>query len=135
LRWAQEARLEVCSGCIIGMGETREDRVDIAITLRELGIRSVPINVLNPIPGTLLEGLTQLDRNEVQKTVAVFRFLLPRSAIRLAGGRGLLCDMGEGCFKAGANAAITGDMLTTSGITVESDKKALRSLGYEVNYL
>ena len=117
------------------MGETREDRVDIAITLRELGIRSVPINVLNPIPGTLLEGLTQLDRNEVQKTVAVFRFLLPRSAIRLAGGRGLLCDMGEGCFKAGANAAITGDMLTTSGITVESDKKALRSLGYEVNYL
>lgn len=135
IRWAQKAGLEVCSGGIIGLGETRGDRVDLAITLRELDIRSVPLNVLNPIPGTPMENRTPLTRLEVQKTIAVFRFLLPKAAIRLAGGRNLLEDLGEGCFKAGANAAITGDMLTTSGISVQTDRELIGELGYEVKRL
>ncbi|MGI5984830.1 MAG: biotin synthase BioB [Clostridiales bacterium] len=135
IRWAQKAGLEVCSGGIIGLGETRGDRVDLAITLRELDIRSVPLNVLNPIPGTPMENRTPLTRLEVQKTIAVFRFLLPQAAIRLAGGRNLLEDLGEGCFKAGANAAITGDMLTTSGISVQTDRELIGELGYEVKRL
>lgn len=135
IRWAQKAGLEVCSGGIIGLGETRGDRVDLAITLRELDIRSVPLNVLNPIPGTPMENRTPLTRLEVQKTIAVFRFLLPQAAIRLAGGRNLFEDLGEGCFKAGANAAITGDMLTTSGISVQTDRELIGELGYEVKRL
>ncbi|MCI8360884.1 MAG: biotin synthase BioB [Clostridiales bacterium] len=128
---AREAGLQVCSGGIIGMGETPADRIDLALELRELGVDSVPINVLNPIPGTPFEGLRPLDEEEVRRTVAVFRFLLPGATLRMAGGRGLLPRRGEGCFTAGANAAITGDMLTTAGVGVAADREMLERLGYE----
>ncbi|MCI9104524.1 MAG: biotin synthase BioB [Lachnospiraceae bacterium] len=129
---AQAAGLFVCSGGIMGLGETVEDRIDMAFTLRELGIKSVPVNMLNPIPGTPFEANERLTPGDMQRIVAVYRFVLPDADIRLAGGRGLMPDKGSGCFRSGANAAISGDMLTTAGITVETDLKLLKELGYEV---
>ena len=132
IRAAQAAGLTVCSGGIMGLGENVEDRIDMALTLRELDIHSVPVNVLNPISGTPLEHCIPLTEDEVRRIVAVYRFLLPDASIRLAGGRGLLLDKGRACFLSGANAAISGDMLTTAGITVETDRRMLQELGYEV---
>lgn len=132
IRAAQAAGLTVCSGGIMGLGETVEDRVDMAFTLRELGIKSVPVNLLNPIPGTPFERNQTLTNDALRRIVAVYRFILPDASIRLAGGRGLLPDQGRQCFRSGANAAISGDMLTTAGITVETDMALLRALGYEV---
>lgn len=134
IRAAQAAGLSVCSGGIMGLGETVEDRIDMALTLRELGIKSVPVNMLNPIPGTPLEQNKKLTVADMRRIVAVYRFILPDASIRLAGGRGLLEDKGRSCFISGANAAISGDMLTTSGITVETDMKLIKELGYEVKY-
>ncbi len=132
VRAAQAAGLSVCSGGIVGLGETVEDRVDMALSLRELGIKSVPVNLLNPIPGTPLEGSRKLTAEDMRRIVAVYRFILPDASIRLAGGRGLLADKGRSCFTSGANAAISGDMLTTAGITTRTDMEMLRELGYEV---
>ena len=132
IKAARAAGLTVCSGGIVGMGETPEDQVDMALSLRELGIRSVPVNMLNPIPGTPLGHLAPLTGDQMRRIVAVFRFLLPDAFIRLAGGRGLLPDKGRSCFLSGANAAISGDMLTTSGISTAADLQMLRELGYEV---
>lgn len=132
LRAAKRAGLEICSGGIIGLGETMEDRIDMALTARELGVKSVPVNLLNPIPGTPYENNRVLTNDELCRTVAIFRFILPDGNIRLAGGRGLLGDKGEKCFRSGANAAISGDMLTTAGITVETDRELLHEMGYEI---
>ena len=132
IRAAQSAGLSVCSGGIMGLGETTEDRIDMALTLRELGILSVPVNMLYPIPGTPLENNERLTKEEMQRIVAVYRFILPKASIRLAGGRGLLPDKGKSCFTSGANAAISGDMLTTAGITTKTDMALLKELGYEV---
>lgn len=134
IRAAQAAGLSVCSGGIMGLGETPEDRIDMALTLRELGIKSVPVNMLNPIPGTPMEQNKKLTSDDMRRIVAVYRFILPDASIRLAGGRGLLEDKGKGCFLSGANAAISGDMLTTAGITVKTDMELLTKLGYEVKY-
>ncbi len=134
IRAAQAAGLSVCSGGIMGLGETVEDRIDMALTLRELGIRSVPVNMLNPIPGTPFAQNKKLTSEDMCRIVAVYRFLLPDASIRLAGGRGLLADKGKSCFRSGANAAISGDMLTTAGITVATDMELLKELGYEVRY-
>ena len=98
-----------------------EDRVNMVIDIRELGIKSIPVNFLNPIPGTPYENVPMLSQEEMRRIVAVFRCLIPDAAIRLAGGRGLLKDKGRACFQSGANAAISGDMLTTSGMTIEKD--------------
>lgn len=129
---AQRAGLTVCSGGIMGLGETLKDRIDMALSLRELGITSVPVNVLNPIPGTPFEAYPILSEEEILRILALYRFLLPAASIRMAGGRGLLPYSGKKCFLAGANAAITGDMLTTAGITVKTDLQMLTELGYEV---
>lgn len=132
IKAAQAAGLSVCSGGIMGLGETVADRISLAFSLRTLGVKSVPINILNPIPGTPLEANPRLTTDDIRRIVAVYRFVLPDAAIRLAGGRGLLGDQGASCFRAGANAAITGDMLTTEGITVKTDQQLLQELGYEV---
>lgn len=129
---AQRAGLSVCSGGIIGLGETMEDRIDMVLTARQLGVKSVPVNLLNPIPGTPYEHNPVLTEDELRRVVAIFRFLIPDGNIRLAGGRGLLEDKGARCFRSGSNAAISGDMLTTSGITVQRDQEMLNELGYQV---
>ncbi|MDD3238506.1 MAG: biotin synthase BioB [Lachnospira sp.] len=131
IKAAKRAGLSVCSGGIMGLGETMGDRIDLAFSLKELGIKSVPINMLNPIPGTPYEHNQKLSSDDMQRIVAIFRFILPDASIRLAGGRGLLSDKGRACFCAGANAAISGDMLTTAGITIETDMQMLNELGYE----
>lgn len=132
IRAAQAAGLTVCSGGIMGLGETAEDRIDMALTLRELGIKSIPVNMLNPVPGTPFENNPKLTEDDMRRIVAVYRFILPDASIRLAGGRGLLADKGKSCFTSGANAAISGDMLTTAGITTKTDMEMLQELGYEV---
>lgn len=131
IKAARAAGLSVCSGGIMGLGETKEDRVDMAFSLRELGVKSVPLNMLNPIPGTPYEKNERLTPEDMRRIAAVYRFILPDAAIRLAGGRGLMADKGEGCFKSGANAVISGDMLTTSGYTIESDMELIERLGYK----
>lgn len=130
IRAAKAAGLAVCSGGIMGLGETREDRIDMAFTLRELGVKSVPVNMLNPIAGTPYEENPRLTAADMRRIAAVYRFILPDASIRLAGGRGLLEDKGKSCFCSGANAAISGDMLTTSGYTIESDLEMIHRLGY-----
>lgn len=135
IRGAQKAGLEVCSGGIMGMGETMEDRIDMALELRALGVKSTPINILNPISGTPFAYLSPLTDDEVRRIVAIFRFILPDSALRLAGGRGLLQDKGKSAFLSGANAAISGDMLTTAGISVVDDFQMVNALNFEVKML
>ena len=135
IRAAQDAGLDVCSGGIMGLGESIEDRIDMALSLRNLGIESIPVNMLNPIPGTPMEKYESLDEKEMQRIIAVYRFILPKAFIRLAGGRGLMSDKGKACFMSGANAAISGDMLTTAGITVDKDKKLLEELDYMIKPL
>ena len=131
LKAAKRAGMSVCSGGILGLGETMEDRIDMVLTARELGVKSIPVNLLNPIPGTPYGHNRPLSNDEARRCVAIFRFLIPDASIRLAGGRGLVGDKGEGCFTSCANAAISGDMLTTAGITVETDMELLEKLGYE----
>ncbi len=131
LKAAKRAGLSICSGGILGLGETMEDRIDMVLTARELGVTSIPMNLLNPIPGTPYEHNRPLTNEEACRCAALFRFLIPDASIRLAGGRGLLEDKGKACFQSGANAAISGDMLTTAGITVETDQKLLKELGFE----
>lgn len=124
----------VCSGGIFGLGETFEDRIDLAIQLRNLGVKSIPINVLNPIKGTPIEDNEILSNDEVSRIIAIFRFINPDSYIRLAGGRLLLGDNGRKAFQSGANAAILGDMLTTDGLKLEDDLKLLDELGFKIIY-
>ncbi len=135
IKAAQRAGLEVCSGGIMGLGETMEDRIDMALELRKLGIKSIPVNILNPIKGTPFEALPSLSNDEVCRIIAIYRFLIPGAALRLAGGRGLLHDKGRSVLCSGANAAISGDMLTTAGISIEDDFKMLSELGFEVKKL
>ena len=132
IKAAQKAGMFVCSGGIMGMGETWEDRIDMALQLRELNILSIPVNMLNPISSTPFENITPLTENDMRRIVAIYRFINPKAFIRLAGGRGLLKDKGRSCFLSGANAAITGDMLTTAGISIETDKAMIRELGYKI---
>lgn len=132
LKAAKSAGLSVCSGGIMGLGESMEDRIELALSLRALGIKSIPVNMLNPIPGTPYEKNAVLTEEEMCRIIAIFRFILPDAFIRMAGGRGLMLDKGKRCFQSGANAAITGDMLTTAGITIKQDMELLKELGYQV---
>lgn len=121
---AKKAGLEICSGCILGMGESVEDRVDIALELRKLQVDSTPINILNPIKGTPLENRPTVHPDEVRRTIALFRHVLPKTVLRLAGGRLIIQKYFTDLYKYGINAEITGDMLTTAGLTVAYDISA-----------
>lgn len=130
--WAREAGLEICSGGIIGMGESEEQRVEFAIALRQTGAVSIPVNVLNPIPGTRLAGTAPLTDSEIVRTVAVMRIINPEAAIRLAGGRTLIKHLEERLLQCGVSALIVGDMLTTIGSDIETDKRMFIRCGFEV---
>lgn len=134
VRAAQAAGLEVCCGGLFGLGETWEDRIDLACTLRALNIQSVPVNYLNPVPGTPLEGRGCLSAEEGLRILAVYRHLLPRATIRVCGGRpAVLGDRQEEMFAAGANALMTGDYLTTSGISPATDRAMITRLGLHIS--
>lgn len=129
---AKKAGLNVCSGGIIGMGETWEDRIDMAVSLSELEIFSIPLNALRPIPGTPLGELPPLTEDEIVRTVAIFRYLNPTAYIRMAAGRSYFEDGGKRLFTSGANAAITGNMLTTIGNNIREDMQMFTELGYDI---
>lgn len=133
IRAAQKAGLEICSGGIIGMGEEMSDRLDMAFELRDLGVESIPVNVLMAIPGTPLQDQPLLPEPEILRTIALFRFINPTANIRLAGGRNSMTDCGRLALQAGANASITGNMLTTSGNTVKQDFDMFTKAGFQLN--
>ena len=133
LRLVKAEGMCACSGGIIGMGESFEDRLDMAVSLAELGIDSIPLNVLMPIKGTPLEDREMLTEDEILRTIAFFRYINPLANIRLAAGRALLTNDGETAFCAGASATITGNMLTTAACaTIRSDRQMLTDLGRKV---
>jgi len=128
----KEVGITPCCGGIIGMGETKDDRIDMAFTFKRLGIRCIPINILNPRKGTPLENIKPIEPLEVIKTIAVFRLILPNSIIKIAGGREPgLRDLQALGFMAGANGMIIGGYLTTKGRPVEQDLQLARDLGFE----
>lgn len=129
---AKKAGMKVCSGGIIGFGEGFEDRIRLAFQLKELGVTSIPVNVLNPIKGTPLENSKSLSQSEILKTMAIFRLINPKAYIRLAGGRNLIDYYGKNCFNVGVNATITGNYLTTSGNKICDDHKMINELKLEV---
>lgn len=135
IRLAKEAGLEICSGGILGMGETWQDRLDMAVLLAELKVDSIPLNFLIPIPGTPLEKNERLTQEEIIRIVAVFRYLNPTAFIRIAAGRNYFENGGEILFKAGANATLTGDMLTTVGNRTAQDREMLENLGFSLKEL
>lgn len=132
ISYLKKAGIKICSGGIIGMGETREDRCDLALALREIGANVVPVNILNPIKGTPFENVTPPPPMEILKTIACFRFILPRQEIMIAGGRTMnLRDMQSMIFHAGASAMMVGNYLTTLNQPVERDLQMLKDLGLD----
>ena len=133
--YLKKAGIKICSGGIIGMGETREDRCDLAFTLKAIGANVVPVNILNPIPGTPFEKVEPLPVMEILKTIACFRFILPRQEIMIAGGRTVnLRDAQSMIFMAGASAMMVGNYLTTLNQPVEKDLQMLKDLGLDPNW-
>lgn len=127
---AQAAGLRVCSGGIMGLGETPEQRVEMAFTLKELGIDSVPLNLLTPIAGTPFAGNKALAPLEILRAFAVFRFILPHAQIRTAGGREVnLRDLQALALNGGASGIMIGGYLTTAGRGTDKDLQMLRDLG------
>ena len=130
IRHLKRAGIRVCCGGILGMGETVEDRCDLALELREVDPEFVPINILNPIPGTPFEEVAPLAPLEILKNIACFRFILPRQQIMIAGGRVVnLRDLQSLIFLAGASALMVGNYLTTVNQPVEQDLRMIQDLG------
>lgn len=126
------AGIQACTGGIMGMGESWEDRVDLALSLRELEVESVPLNLLNPRKGTPLGDRNKLDPYEALKAIAIFRLILPDRIIRYAGGReSVMGELQALGLKAGINAMLIGHYLTTLGQPPERDREMLESLGLE----
>ena len=127
---AKEAGLSLCSGGIIGLGESLAQRLEMAFELREIGVDSVPINILMPIKGTPFEMMEPISREDVLISVAMFRLILPQAVIRIAGGRNHLGDEQEKLFQGGAGGAIVGNYLTTSGNGLAGDVAMFERLGF-----
>jgi biotin synthase len=132
VRTAQEAGLEVCCGGLFNLGESWDQRVELAFALRELDPVSVPVNFLDPRPGTALQGRLLMNENDATRVIAIFRFILPKTFIRLAGGRKQTFSRDpEAALKCGANSLLIGDLLTTSGPDAASETALAQSLGFE----
>lgn len=129
---ARELGFEVCSGGIIGMGETRRQRIELALELLRISPCSIPINLLCPIPGTPLEGTPPLPDEEILNALAFFRFIHPQVVLRFAGGRARLSRATQlRCLRIGMNGGIVGDLLTTIGSTVRDDRALVADAGYQ----
>lgn len=132
IEWAREVGLEICSGGIIGMGESEEQRVEFALAIRRTGAVSIPVNILNPIPGTRLAGMPPLKDEEVIRAVAMIRILNPEASVRLAGGRSRIKAVEPELFRCGISGSIVGDLLTTTGSDIDTDKAMFLRLGFEL---
>jgi biotin synthase len=129
---AKKAELSVCSGGIIGLGEKMEHRIELAMTLKELDVDSVPINILNPIEGTPLAAIPPLSPIEILLTIAIYRFVLPDKDIKLCGGKEKnLRQLLPLAIVAGCNSFMTGNYLTTLGRDTEKDLEMMADLGCE----
>ncbi|WP_205461707.1 biotin synthase BioB [Mangrovibacterium lignilyticum] len=133
IKTAQKLGIKVCSGGIIGMGETAEHRVELAATLAKLGVHSIPINILTPVEGTPLEGSEMLPEEDILATFAVFRFMNPKANIRFAGGRIQIKSYQHKALRAGVSAALTGDYLTTTGSKIEDDLRDFQEAGFTID--
>ncbi len=130
VRAAREAGLKVCSGGIIGMGETMADRLEMILELRELGVASIPINILNPIPGTPLAGQKPLSKEEILKTLALFRLIVPQAVLRLCGGREPgLGEKQKKALEVAVNGLMVGSYLTTQGNELQKDMEMIAAAG------
>ena len=130
VKMAKAAGLKVCSGGILGLGESWEQRVELAITLRDLDADSIPINFLNPIAGTRMAERPLLLPMEALKCIALFRLINPRKDITICGGREVtLRDLQSWIFAAGANGMLVGNYLTTQGRDIKADMEMIRDLG------
>jgi biotin synthase len=132
IKYAQELGMGVCSGGIIGMGETPEQRIEMAFTLKELKIESIPINILMQVEGASLKVDTPISDEEILNTFALFRFINPTANIRLAGGRSLISHIQDKALAAGVSAALVGDYLTTIGTNINQDKEAFEKAGFSL---
>lgn len=129
---ARRIGFEVCSGGIIGMGETARQRAEFAITLRRARPASIPINILSPIPGTPLADTPPISDDEILDTIAIFRLAHPTVTLRFAGGRARLSsDVQQQAMRIGINGGLVGDMLTTVGSKIDDDIAAVERAGYE----
>lgn len=129
IREAQALGMKICSGGIWGMGETMQQRIEMAFVLREMQVDSIPINILNPIEGTPLKNASPLDDDEILISYALFRFINPTAHIRFAGGRSLILHIQEKALRLGVSAMMVGDYLTTLGADVDKDNEMLSRLG------
>ena len=135
LRWAREIGFELCSGGSIGMGESRRQRVELALKLREVQPDSIPINILSPIAGTPLADTPPIEDDEILLTVAIFRFLHPKAELRFAGGRKRLSrGVQLKALHIGINAAVVGDLLTTVGSRIDEDRQLAEEAGYQNSF-
>jgi len=123
----------ICCGGIIGLGESAQQRLELAFSLRELGVDCIPLNILNPRSGTPLEHSKPIPPMEIIRTIALFRLILPKGTLKIAGGREVnLRDLQSLALLAGANGLIVGNYLTTPGRSAEDDLIMLRDLGFEI---
>lgn len=135
IRHLKEAGIKICSGGILGLGESRQDRCELAFALQEVGANVVPVNILNPIPGTPYAQNPPLPPLEILKTIACFRLILPRQEIMIAGGRVVnLRELQSMIFMAGASALMVGNYLTTLNQPVDKDLQMLRDLGLDPHW-
>ena len=132
LEAVKNAGMELCSGGIIGMGESQEDVVSMAFSLRDLGVESIPINFLNPIDGTPLAGRSDLTPRYCLKVLALYRFACPQSELRIAGGREMHLRSLQPMALYAANSLFVGDYLTTQGQPPEEDYRMIEDLGFVV---
>jgi len=132
LQIARSAGLELCSGLIVGMGETAEDLVDVAIQLNQLQVESIPVNFLHAIEGTPMAAQHSLNPRDCLRALCLFRFLNPRTEIRIAGGREVQLRSLQAMGLYPANSFFVSDYLTTAGQTAQQDFEMIRDLGFEI---